>query len=198
MTAHPSRPPGNPTPAVELRVLDPGGDHLTLIWQLRNGYGHLLASGQAAGAPLEAGGWRYHALADAAQAAIDALQDLEAPQPTPSPSEGDQHSTHQSQRARTCDFCATAPAAWRYPTRGGQLASVLAGEVLVIVPGGDWYAYPPCHHLVQTGQWEALSAKARLPRDQGAALWAAFRAARTGSPVPLHPQRPNDQHGDTR
>jgi hypothetical protein len=182
MSTHPnpSRPPGSLTPAVELRILDPGGDHLTLVWQLRNGHGHLLASGQSAGAPVAAGGWRYHALADAAHAAIDALQDLEA-----------------AQRVRTCDFCARAPAAWRYPTRGGQLAPILGGQVLVIVPGGDWYACPGCHHLVQAGQWQALSAKARLPRDQGAALWAAFRAARAGSPVPLHP-RPNDQHGDPR
>jgi hypothetical protein len=177
---NPSRPT-NPTPAVELRILDPGGDHLTLVWQVRNGYGHLLASGQTAGAPVQAGGWRYHALADAAHAAITALQHLEA-----------------TQRPRTCDFCATAPAAWRYPTRRGQLTPILGGDALVIVPGGDWYACPTCHHLVQAGQWQALSAKAHLPAGQGAALWAAFRAARTGNPVPLHPQRPNDAEGGTR
>jgi hypothetical protein len=172
MSPYPNRPPA--TPAVELRILDPGGDHLTFAWQVRNGYGHLLASGQTAGAPVEVAGWRYHALAEAAHAAITALQQLEA-----------------APAARTCDFCATTPAAWRYPIAGGQLAPVLAGEVLVMVPGGDWYACPACHHLIQAGQWAALSAKAGLPAHHGAALWAGFQAARSGNPIPLHP-RPND------
>jgi hypothetical protein len=163
MSAHPKRPPANQAPAVELRVL---------------------ASGQVAGAPNtpELAGWRYHAFTDAAQAAIAALQDLEAPQRSADP----------ARRARICDFCAAAPAAWRYPTRRGQLATVLLGEVLVIVPGGDWHACPACHLLVQAGKWEALSVRARLPGDQGAALWASFQAARAGTPTPLGPQGHHD------
>jgi hypothetical protein len=98
-------------------------------------------------------------------------------------------------RARVCDFCAAAPAAWRYPTRRGQLNLVVLGEVLVIVPGGDWHACPACHHLVQAGKWDALSAKARLPHDQGAALWASFQAGRAGTPTPLHPPEHDDQGG---
>jgi hypothetical protein len=192
MSTHPNWPPANQTPAVELRVLDPGGDHLSFTWQIRNGHGHLLASGQVAGAPPQLGGWRYHALADAAHAAITALQDLEATQPPASPAG---HGAASTRGARTCDFCAAAPAAWRYPIRGGHLAPVLVGEVLVIVPGGDWYACPPCHHLVQAGRWDALSAKAHLPHQQGAALWATFQAARAGNPTPLHPHRPHGQDG---
>ncbi len=187
MSAHPKRPAANQHPAVELRVLDPGGQHLTFTWQVLNGHGHLLASGQVAGAPNtpELAGWRYHAFTDAAQAAITALQDLETTQRRPA----------ASRRARSCDFCAAAPAAWRYPTRDGQLATVLIGDTLVIMPGGDWHACPACHHLVEAGQWDALSAKARLPHDQGAALWATFQAARAGAPTPLHPQGPQDQNG---
>ncbi len=183
MSAHPKRPSANQTPAVELRVLDPGSRHLTLTWQVRDGHGHLLASGQVAGAPNtpELAGWRYHAFTDAAQAAITALQDLEATRRQPA-----------ARRARTCDFCAAAPAAWRYPTRGGQLATVLIGDVLVIVPSGDWHACPACHALITSGQWDALSARARLPHDQGAALWATFQAFRPGSPTPLDPQGRDD------
>jgi len=138
MSAHPA----NQVPAVELRVLDPGGQHLTFTWQVRDGHGHLLATGQVAGAP----------------------------------------NTPQL-------------AGWRYPARGGQLATVLIGDTLVIVPGGDWYACPPCHHLVEAGQWDALSARARLPLDQGAALWATFQACRAGTPTPLHPQDRDDRDG---
>jgi hypothetical protein len=68
----------------------------------------------------------------------------------------------------------------------------------VIVPGGDWHACPACHHLVQAGQWNALSARARLPLEQGAALWASFQAARAGSPTPLRSQGPQDQDGGAR
>jgi hypothetical protein len=187
MSAHPTRPPASQAPAVELRVLDPGGQHLAFTWQVLDRHGHLLASGQVAGAPNtpELAGWRYHAFTDAAQAAITALQDLEAPQRSADP----------ATRARICDFCAAAPATRRYPTRRGQLATVLLGDVLVIVPGGDWHACPACHLLVAAGKWEALSGRARLPGDQGAALWASFQAARAGTPTPLHPQTPEDQDG---
>jgi hypothetical protein len=186
----PTPPPTSQVPAVELRVLDPGGQHLTLTWQVRNGHGHLLATGQVAGAPNtpELAGWRYHAFTDAAQAAITALQDLEAPQ----------RSADSARRARICDFCAAAPAAWRYPAQGGQLATVLIGDTLVIIPGGNWYACPACHLLVQAGKWEALSVRARLPHDQGAALWASFQAARAGPPTPLDPQGHDDQDGGAR
>jgi hypothetical protein len=184
-------PPANQPPAVELRVLDPGGLQLAFTWQVRDGHGHLLATGQVAGAPNtpELSGWRYQAFTEAAQAAITALRDLEAadrhataadPAPAPTPA--------LAGRARTCDFCAAAPATWRYPTRSGQPATVLLGDALVIVPGGDWYACPACHLLVEAGRWDSLSARARLPRDQGQALWATFRASRAGPAVPL------DQH----
>jgi hypothetical protein len=189
MSAHPKRDVDQ-VPAVELRVLDPGGQHLTLTWQVRDGHGQLLATGQVAGAPNipQLAGWRYHAFTDAAQAAISALQDLETAQRQPA-------ATDPSRRARTCDFCAAAPAAWRYPTRGGQPATVLLGDTLVIIPGGDWHACPACHHLVQASRWDALSARARLPHDQGAALWASFQAARAGTPTPLHPPGRDDQDG---
>jgi len=182
---------------VELRVLDPGGQDLTLTWQVRDRHGHLLASGQVAGAPNtpQLAGWRYHAFTDAAQAAITALQDLEAAQRRTAAADHDRPDAAPTGRARTCDFCAAAPAVWRYPTRGGQLNTVLIGEVLVIVPGGDWHACPTCHHLIQAGQWDTLSAKARLPHDQGAALWASFQATRAGTPTPLHPQGRDDQDG---
>jgi hypothetical protein len=167
--------PKPPTVAVEVRLLDPGPRHdpeqdPVLYWQLLDGHGHQLAAGEVAGAPNtpELAGWRYDAFADAAQAAITALKDLE-------------HAT----RPRLCDFCATAPAAWRYPVDRLRLATVLLGELLVVVPGGDWYACPTCHHLVEADGWSALSRRARLPADQGAALWASFRARRTGPPVLL-------------
>ncbi len=188
MSAHPKRPPADQAPAVELRVLDPGGQDLAFTWQVLDRHGHQLASGQVAGAPntSQLAGWRYHAFTDAAQAAITALQDLEAAQRRPAAARHD----------RTCDFCAAAPAAWRYPVRGGQLAPVLVGEVLVLVPGGDWYACPACHLLVEAGRWDALSARARLPHQQGAALWATFRAMRAGLALPLDRQdRPDGQDG---
>jgi len=181
---------------VELRVADPGGRHLTFTWQVLGGHGHLLASGQVAGAPNtpELAGWRYHAFTEAAQAAITALQALEATQRRPDPAGHDHHAA-PARRVRTCDFCAAAPAAWRYPTRGGQLNTVLIGDALVIVPGGDWYACPACYLLVQAGKWDTLSARARLPLGQGAALWATFQACRAGSPTPLHPPEHDDQAG---
>ena len=187
MSAHPKRPPAHQAPAVELRVLDPGGQDLTFTWQVRDRHGHQLASGQVAGAPNtpQLAGWRYHAFTDAAQAAITALQQLEAAQRRPAAARHD----------RTCDFCAAAPAAWRYPARGDRLTTVLIGDVLVVVPGGDWHACPACHHLVDAGQWDALSARARLPHDQGAALWASFQAGRAGTPTPLHPPGHDDQGG---
>jgi hypothetical protein len=96
-------------------------------------------------------------------------------------------------RVRTCDFCAQQPATWRYPTRSGLV--VPAGRALVVLPGGPWHACPTCHALVQAGGWEALSARAGLPADQGAALWATFQAARAGTPTPLNPQGRDDQNG---
>ncbi len=65
----------------------------------------------------------------------------------------------------------------------------------MIVPGGDWYACPACYLLVQAGKWDTLSARARLPLGQGAALWATFQACRAGSPTPLHPPEHDDQAG---
>jgi hypothetical protein len=184
MSAHHDRPANQP-PAikVEVRLLDPGnqGDqnHVPLfIWQIRDGHGQLLASGEVAGAPNtpELAGWRYHAFTDAAQAAITALKDLEA-----------------ATWPRACDFCAAAPAAWRYPVQRDRLATVLVGELLVIVPGGDWYACPACHLLAEAAQWDALSKRARLPSDQGSALWASFRARLTGPAVALgYPEDPPD------
>jgi hypothetical protein len=106
-------------------------------------------------------------------------------------------SAHPSQpppghgRPRVCDFCAATPAAWRYPAHPDQLTTVPIGEALVILPGGDWHACPICHHLVQAGNWEALSDRARLRHDQGAALWASFQAGRAGPPTPLHPNSDN-------
>jgi hypothetical protein len=197
MSAHPTRPSADQTPTVELRVLDPGGQDLTFTWQVIDRHGQLLASGQVAGAPNtpQLAGWRYHAFTDAAQAAITALQDLEAAQRRPGTGGLDRRGADRTRHARTCDFCAAAPAAWRYPTQRDQLATVLLGEVLVIIPGGDWHACAACHLLLEAGKWDALSAKARLPHDQGAALWASFQAARAGTPTPLHPPSHDDQGG---
>jgi hypothetical protein len=177
MSAHPNRPPAGHDHAVELRVLDPGGPDLTFTWQIRDGHSHLLASGQVAGAPNtpELAGWRYHAFTDAAHTAITALQDLEAIR----------RSTTTASRPRICDFCAVTLAAWRYPAHADQLNTVLIGDALVIIPGGDWHACPACHLLVETGGWDTLSKRAGLPPDQGAALWASFRASRSGPAIPL-------------
>ncbi len=190
MSAHPA----DQVPAVELRVLDLGGQHLAFTWQVRDGHGHLLATGQVAGAPNtpQLAGWRYHAFTDAAQAAITALQDLEAAQRRPDTGGHDHHHADRTRRVRTCDFCAAAPAAWRYPTRPGQVAPVLIGDVLVVLPGGDWHACPACYLLVEAGQWDTLSERARLPQQQGAALWASFQTSRAGTPIPLDAQTPED------
>jgi hypothetical protein len=181
MSPHPS---ANQPPPVEVRVLDPGGHTLTFTWQVRDGHGRLLATGQVAGAPNtpELAGWRYQAFTEAAQAAITALKDLEAADRTPS--SGDRAPT-TAEGAHTCDFCAAAPAAWRYPARSDRLATVRLGGALVVVPGGDWYACPGCHLLVEAGTWASLSERARLPREQGEALWATFRAMRAGPALPL-------------
>jgi hypothetical protein len=109
----------------------------------------------------------------------------------------DRSGTDPTRRARTCDFCAAAPATWRYPARADRLATVRTGDALVIIPGGDWHACPACHLLVQAGQWDTLSTRARLPHDQGVALWTTFRAARAGTPTPLD-QRHEDPGGGTR
>jgi hypothetical protein len=171
MSAHPTPP----TAAVEVRLLDPGShrdpEHEpVLYWQILDGQSRLLAAGRVAGAPNtpELAGWRYDAFTDAARAAITALKDLE-----------------HAARLRLCDFCAATPAAWRYPVGRQRLGAVLVGELLVIVPGGDWYACPTCHLLVEAGGWSALSRRAGLPADQGAALWASFRERRDGPAVAL-------------
>jgi hypothetical protein len=184
--------------AVEIRLLDPG-DALAFTWQVRDGRGRLLAHGQVAGAPNtpELAGWRYQAFTEAAEIAITALKDLEATDRPPTTADRG-HPAATAGPAPTCDFCAAAPAAWRYPTRGDQLATVLIGDALVIVPGGDWYACRACYLLVQAGRWDTLSARARLPHDQGAALWVSFQAVRAGTPTPLHPQGPQDQDGGAR
>jgi WhiB family transcriptional regulator, redox-sensing transcriptional regulator len=173
------------TASVELRLLDPGGEHLAFTWQVHRD-GRLLAHGQVAGAPNtpELAGWRYEAFREAAQAAIDALKDLEAAA-KPSPS-GDRHGPATTEHQRTCDFCAGEPAAWRYPARPDAVGVRVEG-VLVLLHGGDWYACPACYQLAEAGHWDTLSDRARLPVDQGAALWATFRASRTGPGRPLNP-----------
>ncbi len=180
----PAQPSANQAPAVEVRVLDPGGKRLAFTWQVRDGHGRLLARGEVAGAPNtpELAGWRYQAFTEAAQAAITALKDLEAADRTRTAAD---HGPTTAEPTRTCDFCAATPAAWRYPARDDRLATVRMGDALVIVPGGDWTACPGCHLLVEAGKWDTLSVRARLPRDQGEALWAAFRAMRVGPALPL-------------
>jgi hypothetical protein len=172
--------------AVEIRLLDPGGDSLVFTWQIRDGHRRVLSAGEVAGAPNtpELAGWRYQAFTEAAQAAIGTLKDLEAAGRPLSASDDTPHNG-AAEHDRRCDFCAAAPAAWRYPARGEQPATVLVGDALVIVPGGDWYACPACHLLVEAGEWDTLSGRARLPLDQGDALWATFRAMRAGPPLPL-------------
>jgi hypothetical protein len=186
MSAHPKRPSASQVPSVELRVLDPGGQHLTFIWQILNGHGHLLATGQVAGAPNTPAlaGWRYHAFTDAARAAITALQDLEATQRR-SAADDD-----RTQRARTCDFCAAAPAAYRYPTRRAGIVRI--GGAVVVLPGGDWLACPACHLLVEAQLWDILSAQARLSAEHGVVLWAYFRESRGGPAVPLDASQGGD------
>ena len=175
----------------EIRVTDPGDTTLALAWHARDRHGHT-TTGRAAGAPNtpELSGWRYQAFTEAAQAAIAALKDLEAAERPPTA--GDD-TTPAPVGARTCDFCAALPAAWRYPTRGDRPATVRLGEALVVVPGGDWYACPACHLLVAAGTWDGLSERARLPLGQGGALWATFHALRAGPAVPLDPPQQQGQ-----
>jgi hypothetical protein len=173
----------------QVQVIDPGAPHLVLLWQAHDGHGHQ-ASGQLAGAPPtpEAAGWRYQTFTEAAQAAVDALQDLEGlskatvPEPTPH----DPATAGAPARRPVCDFCAEQPAAWRYPTRRDGLIPV--GGVALVLPAGDWLACPACHQLVEAGLWLALSIRARLSAEHGAVLWAYFRETRGGPAIPLDPQ----------
>jgi transcriptional regulator with XRE-family HTH domain len=178
-------PSASRPPAVELRVLDPGHQALVFTWQVRDGHGHLLAHGQVAGAPNtpKLSGWRYQAFTEAAQAAITALKDLEAADRPPTTADRGQPADLAG-RAPACDFCAATPAAWRYPARRDAI-TVRLQDALVLLQGGDWYACPACHLLVEAGKWDTLSERAHLPADQGDALWVTFRACRTGPARPL-------------
>jgi hypothetical protein len=173
--------------AVEIRLLDPG-DALAFTWQVRDGRGRLLAHGQVAGAPNtpELAGWRYQAFTEAAQAAITALKDLEATDRPPTTADRG-HPAATAGPAPTCDFCAAAPAAWRYSAKRDAI-TVRLQDALVVLHGGDWYACPACHLLVEAGKWAALSERAHLPANQGDALWVTFRASRTGPASPLDPE----------
>src|SRR6266699_2714946 len=87
-----------------------------------------------------------------------------------------------------CDFCASQPATYRYSTRRDGIIPV--GGVVVVLPGGDWFACPACHLLVEAQLWDTLSTRARLSAEHGAVLWAYFRECRSGPAVPLDaPQR---------
>ncbi len=180
--------PPEQAPAPEIRVIDPGAPHLAFTWQARDGHGRQ-ASGQVAGAPPEpeSAGWRYHAFTEAAETAVNALKDLEglrAPEPAPD----DPAAVKSSKRRPVCDFCASQPATYRYPTRRDGIIPV--GGVVVVLPGGDWFACPACHLLVEAQLWDTLSARARLSAEHGAVLWAYFRECRSGPAVPLDaPQR---------
>jgi hypothetical protein len=174
-------------PEVEVRVLDPGGQQLAFTWQIRDGHGRPLAEGQVVGAPNtpEFAGWRYQAFTEAAEIAIAALQDLEAADHTPSVSDGPPGAAIGEQEH--CNFCAAPSAIWRYPARPDPI-TVRVQDALVLLHGGDWHACPACYLLVEAGKWDALSERARLPLDQGEALWATFRAHRTGEAQPLDPE----------
>jgi hypothetical protein len=110
------------------------------------------------------------------------LRTLEAPRP---PAAG------VVEREPTCDFCAAAPAAWRYPARPDAV-TVRTDDALVILQGGDWYACPVCSSLIEAAMWDALSQRAGLPLGQGEALWATFWASRTGPALPLDPRGRSD------
>ena len=190
MSAHPKRPAASQTPAVELRVLDPGGRPLAFTWQVLGGHGQLLASGQVAGAPPEpeVAGWRYQAFTEAfteaADAAVNALKELEGLKATgPKPAPDDPAAAKSSKRRLVCDFCADRPATYRYPTRRAGIVHISCA--VVVMPGGDWLACPACHLLVEAQQWDTLSARARLSAKYGAVLWAYFRRCRSGPAVPL-------------
>ena len=162
----------------QVRVIDPGGSQLVFTWQARDGHGHQ-ASGQCAGAPAEPefAGWRYQAFTEAAEVAVNALKELEGlkaadHEPAPADPGG------SLKRRLVCDFCADQPAIYRYPTRHAGIVPV--GDSVVVLPGGDWLACLACHLLVEAGQWDSLSARAKLSAEQGAVLWACFRQWRSG------------------
>jgi hypothetical protein len=173
-----------PASTAEIRVIDPGGSHLAFTWQARDGRGHQ-ATGQLAGAPPEPelAGWRYQAFREAAEAAVAALKQLEGLAADRTAAPNDPATTKSSRRRLVCDFCADRTAAYRYPTRRAGMVRI--GGAVVVLPGGDWFACLTCQLLVEAGQWASLSARARLSAEQGAALWAAFRACRSGPAVPL-------------
>jgi hypothetical protein len=186
MSAHPKRPTASQTPTVELRVLDPGGQPLTFTWQVLDRHGQLLASGQVAGAPPkpEVAGWRYQAFTEAADAAVNALKELEGLKATdPKPAPDDPAAAKSSKRRLVCDFCADQPATYRYPTRRAGIVHI--SSAVVVMPGGDWLTCPACHLLVEAQQWDTLSARANLSAKYGAVLWAYFRQCRSGPAVPL-------------
>ena len=176
----------------QVRVIDPGAPHLTFTWQTDDGHGHQ-ATGQLAGAPPEPefAGWRYHAFTEAAEAAINALKELEGLEAADSkPAPDDPATAESSQRRLVCDFCADHPAAYRYPTRRAGIVPI--GDAVVVLPGGDWLACPACHLLVEAQQWDTLSARAKLSTEHGAALWACFRKCRSGPAVPLDSSQGGD------
>jgi hypothetical protein len=173
-----------PASTAQVRVVDPGGSHLAFTWHARDGHGHQ-ASGQLAGAPAEPelAGWRYQAFAEAAEAAIAALKQLEGLAADHRPAPADPAAAESSPRRLVCDFCAERTAAYRYPTRRAGMVRI--GGAVVVLPGGDWLACLTCQLLVEAGQWASLSTRAGLSAEQGAALWACFRACRGGPAVPL-------------
>ncbi len=174
----------------QVRVIDPGTPHLAFTWQAHDGNGRQ-ATGQLAGAPPqpEVAGWRYHAFTEAAEAAVNALKDLEglkATDPKPAPDDP----ARSLQRRPVCDFCASQPATYRYPTRRDGIIPV--GGSMVVLPGGDWFACPACHLLVEAQLWDTLSARARLSAEHGAVLWAYFRECRSGPAVVIDASQGGD------
>jgi hypothetical protein len=175
---------GQQAPTPQIRVIDPGGSHLAFTWQARDAHGRQ-ASGQAVGAPPEpeVAGWRYQAFTEAAEAAVRALKELEDLQGANNEPAPDGPTAGSRRRRVVCDFCADQAAAYRYPTRRAGIVPV--GDAVVVLPGGDWFACPACHLLVEAGQWDSLSVRARLSAEQGAAFWAGFRQCRSGPAVAL-------------
>jgi len=169
----------------QVRVIDPGNSHQGFTWQAHDGHGRQ-ATGQLAGAPPEPelAGWRYQAFTEAADAAINALQELEGLKTTdPDPAPDDPAAVQSSQRRLVCDFCADQPATYRYPTRHAGIVRI--SNAVVVMPAGDWLACPACHLLVEAHQWDTLSAWANLSAKYGEVLWAYFRECRSGPAVPL-------------
>jgi hypothetical protein len=184
--------PREQTQAAEIRVIDPGAPHLALTWQAHDGHGHQ-ATGQLAGAPPEpeVAGWRYHAFTEAAETAVNALKELEGLKATdPKPAPDDPTAATSSQRRPACDFCASQPATYRYPTRRDGIIPV--GGSMVVLPGGDWFACPACHLLVEAQLWDTLSARAKLSAEHGAVLWAYFRECCSGPAVALDASQGGD------